>query len=67
MSSKWKSPGDARPRFTRAKMISHRETTFTPAQYSTRSDLQTRRLRQRFGLDENRARLLAALCFGEGR
>lgn len=67
MSSKWKSPGDAVQRVPGANIKSRRETTFTSAQYPTCSDLQTRRLRHRFGLDEDRARLLAALYYGEGR
>ena len=67
MSSKWKSPGDALQRVPEAKMNSRCDTTFTSHVYPMSSDLQTRRLRHRFGLDEGKARLVAALLYGEGR
>ena len=66
MSSKWESPRDARQRIPEAKMNSW-DTTFTSHVYPMSSDLQTRRLRHRFGLDEGKARLVAALFYGEER
>lgn len=67
MRSKWKCPGDALQRIPGTEIKSSNDATFAYGIYPTFSDLQTRRLRQRFGLDEHRARLLAALCYGEGR
>ena len=66
MSSKWKGPGDARQRILEAELNSW-DTTFTSHVYPMSSDLQTRRLRHRFGLDEGKARLVAALFYGEER
>ncbi|SDJ15108.1 hypothetical protein [Lutimaribacter saemankumensis] len=64
MSQKWKRPGGARQRTTEAESC-HMGLTWE--EYTKRRDLQTRRLQQRHGLDAHTARLIASLCFGEGR
>ena len=67
MSIKWKSPGDALQRIPEAKMKISNDATFTAHIYPMSTDVQIRRLRHRFGLGEGKARLVAALFYGEGR
>lgn len=67
MNAKWKGPRDALQRNSEAPLKSSYDATFNHEIYANCSDLQTQRLRHRFGLDERRARLLATLCFGEGK
>ena len=67
MSQKWKSPGGARQRTTEAGEQEHWGMDLSSMKYCNNCSLQTRRLQQRHGLDAHTARLIAALCFGEGR
>jgi len=67
MSRKWKRPGDALARSTRADKERQMEPTSSAQTYATSREIQTRYLRRRFGLDEQTARLVATLCFREGR
>lgn len=66
MNSYWKGPGNALQRISGTQMQSSYDATLTSELYANCIDLQTRRFRQQYGLDERRARLLATLYFGEG-
>jgi len=66
MSTGNKCPGSARQRTTGADLETRMDRNFQSQIYATGSDLQTRHVHRRCGVTGSHARLIAALCFGEG-
>ena len=61
-----KNPDGARQRNPGARQeFDMRTNSLTPI-YASSSDLQTRHVRNRCGLTDNRAQLIATILFGEG-
>lgn len=67
MSHKWKRLGSAVQRTPKAEVGSQSGSTTMDQTYATSRELQTRYLRQRFGLNQRTAVLVAGLYFGEGK
>ena len=67
MKIKWKGPGDALARSPGTKKERQMEPTSFTQTYATSREIQTRYLRRSCGLDEQTARLVAALHYGEDR
>ena len=66
MKSKMKSPGSALPRTSRAGTEIDMDANLRPQTYATYDELQTRHIRNRCGVSDNHARLIATLFYGEG-
>ena len=66
MKSKMKSPGSALARTSRAEVETHMQMKFQNQTYATCGELQTRHIRNRCGVSDNHARLIATLFYGEG-
>ena len=66
MKSKMKSPGSALARTSRAEVETHMHMKFHRQSYATCGEMQSRHIRNRCGVSDNRARLIASLLFGEG-
>ena len=65
MRSLRKCPGSALHRATGTEEEIHMQPNSQPQIYATCGELQTRHVRSRCGLSGERARLIAALHFGE--
>ncbi len=63
----WKYSGNALPRTPGAKMNSRCDTTIIDKTYAICGNLQTWRVRHSFDLDRHRVRLVATLCYEEGK
>jgi len=66
MRPETKRPGHALQRTTGAREEIQLDQNSQTQIYASFRDLQTRHVRHRCGLPDHRARLIAALCFGEG-
>ena len=66
MTVRRKCPGNAQQRKTRAGLEIQSQTNSKTQTYDICADLQRRHLRNRCGLTDARAQLIAALLFGEG-
>ena len=64
MTLRTKSPGNALQRTTGAGTEIQMDRSFQTQIYADPGDLQTRHVRNRCGLPQARAHLVAALCFG---
>ena len=62
-----KNPDGARQRTPGAIKETDMHPISLPTIYASSGDLQTRHVRNRCGLTDTRAQLIAALLFGEGR
>ena len=67
MSLKVKCPDSVRQHATGAEGETAMQASLQSQTYATCGELQTRHLRNRCGLSHGRARLIAAICFGEVR
>ena len=66
MKSKMKCPGSALARTSRAGTEIDMQANLQPQTYATCGELQSRHIRDRCGVSDNHARLIATLFFGEG-
>ena len=66
MKSKMKCPGSALARTSRAGTEVHVQMKSQTQTYATCGEIQTRHIRNRCGVSDNHARLIATLFFGEG-
>lgn len=67
MSLKVKCPDSVRQHATGADRETDMSIYLQSQTYATCGEIQTRQLRNRWGLSHGRARLIAALCYGEVR